>query len=260
MVTPRFSFRFLFCVLTAFAAVATQAQVIIIHAVNQSYADDVKTKLSASGLIAGNLDLFDARTAVAPTLSELLAYKAVFVFSDSPFNNPVGLGNVLADYVDAGGGVVQATFSNFTAYALAGRWETENYVPMALGSYGTSTTLGTISDPSSPIMAGVNSLSSGSSGYYSSATTLRAGGVLIASWADGAPLVVLNSNFNNRVLMLNMYPPSSDALSGGWTSSTDGVRLMANSLNFVAVPEPSTYALLALGGGLLLLAARRRRA
>ena len=44
------------------------------------------------------------------------------MWSDYPYANPTALGNVLADFVDQGGGVVTATFSHLSGFALAGGW------------------------------------------------------------------------------------------------------------------------------------------
>ena len=38
-----------------------------------------------------------------PTLDELMAFDAVLVFSDFGYDDATALGNVMADYVDAGG-------------------------------------------------------------------------------------------------------------------------------------------------------------
>ncbi len=241
----------------ALPALRLSAQVLVIYA--DSSVSDVQTKLTGTGLFPGGITLYNAQSNAAPTLSTLQHYQAVLVYSNSTFLDPTSLGNVLADYVDSGGGVVQAVFTTFTSWSLAGRWETANYDPVILSTYGVGpVTLGTVYQPSSPIMAGVSSLNGGTSNYFASPLVLRSGATRIADWSNGTPLVVENSNFGNRVVALNLFPPSSDALEGSWLSSTQGALLMANAINFVSIPEPSTYALLALGAGLLSFAYRRR--
>lgn len=238
------------------------AQVLIVDA--SSYETDVQAKLAASPYVNGPVDVFNAQSGT-PTLSQLQQYKAVFVFSDSTFSDPTALGNVLADYADGGGGVVQAVFATFSSYSLSGRWESGGYDPVSLGTYGSSSMTfdasvpADVSVPGSPLLAGVATLNNGTGNFYAGGITLRAGATLIASWGDGTPLVVTNSTFGNRIVVLNFYPPSSDIRSDFWLSSTDGTRLMANAINFVSVPEPSTYALLA-GGAAWLAWVRRRRA
>jgi hypothetical protein len=60
-----------------------------------------------SGVVA--VDYFDAQ-AGTPTLAQLQPYQIVVAFSDSPYFDPVGMGNVLADYADGGGIVVGFNF------------------------------------------------------------------------------------------------------------------------------------------------------
>ncbi len=121
---------------------------------------------------------------------------------------------------------------------------------------GIPLTLGEIADPFHPIMSGVETFSDPQS--FRSTGGLRTGAVLIASWSNGNPLVALSPGFNGRIVTLNFFPPSSDARSDFWDASTDGAKLLVNSLGFVAIPEPSTYALLALGLGALVWLRRRR--
>lgn len=256
-------YSFIVCGLLLAVVSRVSAQVLVVYSVpSQSYANDVQAKLIGTGLISGGVTLYNESSGGPPSLSTLQGYKSVLVFSDSTFNNASGLGDVLANYVDAGGGVVQAAFTTFTSWSLAGRWETGHYDPASsLGSYGPgAVTLGTIHQPSSPILNGVTSLNSGGD-YFGTPLTLVSGAVDVADWSNGTPLVVVNSNFGNRVVLLNLYPPSSDALGGSWLSNTQGALLMANALNFVAVPEPSVTALLGLGAGVTALAGwfRRRR-
>jgi len=60
-------------------------------------------------------------------------YDAVLVYSNAAFDDGEGLGDALADYVDAGGGVVLATFcfSNLAQYRIGGRLlEEVGYSPL----------------------------------------------------------------------------------------------------------------------------------
>ena len=65
-----------------------------------------------------------------PPLSDLQPYDAVVVFSNSPFADPVTLGNNLADYQDGGGMVTGLQFDWFgSPFGLDGRWITGGYSP-----------------------------------------------------------------------------------------------------------------------------------
>src|SRR4029077_8265766 len=77
------------------------------------------------------VDLFDASNGT-PTIQELQQYNIVCAFSNDAWNDPVAMGNVLADYQDTGTGVVVVgTFAwdNRGAWNLAGRWMTGGYTP-----------------------------------------------------------------------------------------------------------------------------------
>ena len=56
------------------------------------------------------VDLFDAAN-FTPTLQQLQQYDIVFAYSGNPWNDPVAMGNVLADYEDGGGVVIVGTFA-----------------------------------------------------------------------------------------------------------------------------------------------------
>src|SRR5438105_9015030 len=81
-------------------------KIALVTADNGSWVSEVQSKLVATGRF-GQVDIIDAGS-TTPTLAQLLAYKSVFVWSDTSFADPTALGNNLADYVDGGGGVVIA--------------------------------------------------------------------------------------------------------------------------------------------------------
>jgi hypothetical protein len=225
-----------------------------------SWLSDVQSKIVGTGLISGSVDTFDLNAAT-PTLAQLQSYKAVLVFTDYQALDSAALGNVLSDYVDGGGGVVQATFAFSNELSIGGRWQTGNYSVFQLGDQSESVvlTLGTIYDAGNPILNGVSSFNGGNSSYYNTFPGMRAGAIRVADWSNGVPLIGTDvTSFNGRVAGLNFYPPSSDSRSDFWNSTTDGGLIMANSLNYVAVPEPSTFVLAVLAFGLLYAKSPRR--
>ena len=203
---------------------------------------DVQAKLQATGQF-NSVDVITVNT-ITPTLSQLQAYDAVLVYSDSIYADAIALGNVLADYVDSGGGVVCALFE--VAYGsglphptaqLKGRWDAQGYyvIPRTQQYGPPSATLGTVYNPTHPIMQGVSSFNGGSSSFRPIVTTvIPPGSTRIADWSDGAPLVVTKSIGGVPRADLGLYPPSSDVRSDFWASSTDGAKLMANALAWVA--------------------------
>ncbi len=97
-----------------------------------------------------------------PALSTLQEYDVVMVWSSNnySFNNPVALGDILADYIDTGGAVVAMSRCWDSRRLLKGRFITEGYTPFlsAGGLFYSWADLGSF-DASSPIMIGVGAIS-----------------------------------------------------------------------------------------------------
>ncbi len=91
------------------AAHAAGPNVLFIQAEGSSYSADVVAGLDATGAV-GTITNFDASVAT-PTPADLIGIDVVFVSSDDNFADLDALGDLLADYVDGGGRVVQATFA-----------------------------------------------------------------------------------------------------------------------------------------------------
>jgi hypothetical protein len=175
-----------------------------------------------------------------PTLSQLLQYRSVLVYSDVGFSGNTALGNVLADYVDAGGGVVLATFAFWDTGALSiqGRLKTGGYLPFTTAGQTNTPSLTLVPDvPAHPLLNGVSSFNGGGGSYHNFFINVRSNAQLVAHWSNGQPLVGALGVSQGRVVGLNFYPPSSDA--GGasfWTANTDGGLLMANALKWAGAP------------------------
>jgi len=222
-------------------ASATLPKVLVVASASASYKSDVVSKISATGLYA-SVDLFDAGIGT-PTVSQMGLYEHLFVFSDSGFNNSVALGNNLADYLDAGGGVVVATFSVGSA-PLGGRIVSGGYLPYNSGGQNQGTRLYLVPDlPGHALLSGVASLDGGSSSFHGT-VSLAAGATLVAHWTNNMPLVMFKKVAARPVVALNFYPPSSDARSDFWVASTGGVRLMTNALAYtIQAASPPDIAL-----------------
>ena len=222
---------------TAEAGAKRKPKVLYLHSVGFIPAEvaDVKNKLDATGLFSA-VDTFDGG-AGTPTLAQLNAYDAVMVTNVGAWSSAANLGTALAAYVDGGGGVVQTVFTTggVPGSNLAGNW-TASYNSIVFGpSASGAATLGTITDQNHPIMIGVETFNGGTSSFRPSGTALTAGATLVASWSDGKPLVAVGPKINR--CDLGFYPASSDVFSSYWTSSTDGVKLMANALLYVMRPR-----------------------
>jgi hypothetical protein len=246
-------------VFTSQNASAQLPDVAIVAAAGTSAADtrftDPQAKLLSTGLF-NSVAIINAGT-TTPTLAELQAFDAVITWSNLNYQDAVGLGNVMADYVDGGGGVVVAVFANATtatARVLGGRWDAGGYE--IIDAPGTSSTgaasLGSILVPGHPIMQGVNTFAGGTSSFRPSTTAVTAGSTRIAEWSDGRTLVAVGASPHRADL--GFYPPSNAVSSTWWDQNTDGARLMANALVYT-IPEPSMLGLAGVGVVMLL---RRR--
>jgi hypothetical protein len=201
---------------------------------SSGYQSDVLAKVAGSGLFAvfAVVDQFDCG-AGTPAAAQLGNYDAVLVYSDGGFNNATLLGDRLADFVDQGGGVVEAVFAN-ASVPLAGRFEAQGYeaITGSAQSQGVALTM-TIDDPGHPIMDGVVSFNGGTASYHSSNAALGAGATRIARWNNGLPCVATLETKPGRTVGLNFYPPSSTIRADFWAANTDGDLLLANSLDWV---------------------------
>ena len=209
----------------AFVAAATSAQL-----------QEIQRVVEAPGLF-DSVSTIDT-SSVTPTVDELSDFDAVMVWTNLTPDQPDAFGDALADYVDAGGGVVVAVFANSSTTTdrdIAGRWrgnpEYEVIVPRSGNRQGAAS-LGTILEPDNPIVDGVSTFFGGTSSWRPSVTRLTAGARAIAEWDDGRVLVAVGAN--EKRVDLGFYPPPSTVSSSFWDIDTDGDLLLAQSLLFVA--------------------------
>lgn len=209
------------------------------------YAADVVAKLEATGQFS-RVDTINAASSTL-ALSQLQDYDGVLMYNGvNGFiveMDPILLGNILAGYVDQGGGLVVAVFAvgsdpGWPELALGGRYDSEQYFLIPPVSYTDETdgsqTSAASWDSTHPIMAGFTSFHGGSSSARAD-TTAVVSGTVILQWADGKPLVVTSQFATARRVDLNFYPPSSESPdSRWWDATTDGDLLLANSLTWVA--------------------------
>lgn len=143
------------------------------------------------------VDIFDAYSAT-PTLNEILPYHTIIAMNNTPYADPVAIGNVLADYVDAGRGLILTVATFASGWEIKGRLLDDGYFPFNIG-YGPvgAATLGTF-DPDHPIMQGVTT----AYGDLLADVTVANGAELVASWNTGWPLVATKGK---NVAAVNIY-------------------------------------------------------
>lgn len=202
---------------------------------------DVQTRLMATGFFT-SVSIIDVTAAGGgtPSLNTLLGYDAVMCWTNTTPANNVTWGDVLADYIDAGGGVVVTVFANSTLTAgrnIAGRWQLgyEVILDQSGNASGAGATLGIVHQPAHPVMAGVTAFSGGTTGSRPVGTALELGSTLVAEWSDGKVLVAQGSRPTR--IDLGFYPPNATCSQSGW--ATGGDLLMANAL--VAVAQGATF-------------------
>ncbi len=192
-----------------------------------SYSKDVQMVLTALNFFT-SVDVMDG-TQNTPTLAQLQQYDAVMAWSNSGFKDPAGTGNVLATYFDQGGRVVIAVFAN-ASIAITGNWTARQLI-MPSGQEEPNDSLGVVNEPNSPLMSGVTKLAA-TSAFRSTGGAIN-GGVVVAAWASGKPLIVRGVLNNRNYVSLNMFPPSASQTTGRndfWTG--DGAAIMRNALMF----------------------------
>ena len=161
---------------------------------------------------------------MTPDVFKLVDYDTVLVWVDTPLNDAVMLGDELASYVDGGGRVVTAAFA---AKEIKGRFLTGGYLLVSHMS-GTCDVgaLGKIIDPNSPLVIGVQKLTAGS-GCRSIGGPIN-GGVAVAQWGDGAPLIVTGKVNGRTRVDLNMIPVGDPDFMTSWVG--DGAAILRNAL------------------------------
>ena len=219
-----------------FPSTVLAQKVLLLGADDPVMVNDVRVKLQSTGVLT-QVDVFDVAGST-PTLDRLLGYDAVLTWSNYGYADGAALGDVLADYVDHGKGVVQAAFAFDSAAPLsvAGRWRSGSYEPFSAGqvNFAFDLVLKAV-DPQHPILENVVQFDGGAFGLHDSGMGVSPCAQVVARWSNDQPAVVACSRpQGGHTVGLNFLPPSSDVDSALWTATSDGARLMANALRFAA--------------------------
>jgi hypothetical protein len=160
-------------------------------------------------------------------------YRAIMAFTDAPPADPVALGDSLARFIQLGGGVVEATFSDASGWQITGNWRSQ-YAPFTVQSAAFSAgSMGTVHQPLHPVMSGVSALSVSNYRSGNTHSTLRGPhSVCLAEYTDAN--LCLAAGFDSagqRAASIGMDPMDY------WIASATGqwCRLMVNTLNWAAV-------------------------
>jgi hypothetical protein len=129
------------------------------------------------------LDTFESFDAT-PSQETLASYDLVVNTGDSSYDDPALYGDRLANYIDAGGALIQFAYDNWEDLGAhpTGRFESGGYPPFIPGNNDNdSTSLGTILVPSSPLVVGVPSFTTDDN----TTDAVAPGATLLALYTDG---------------------------------------------------------------------------
>ena len=148
-----------------------------------SWNGDVQSKILGTKLIPEvDTNLVFAPNPM-PTLTNLIQYESVLLYSDSAFGDPTNLGNTLATYINAGGGVVLATFGFSTGIGIQGALTTDGDLPFTQDGQASGTTQTLVEDvPTHQIFSGVASFNGGQRVFRTSSPSRMAR----RNWDTGA--------------------------------------------------------------------------
>jgi hypothetical protein len=266
----------------AFSSTGASARSVALVHTDFDYYQPVQSKLLGTGLF-DQVDSFDVHYSLPP-LAQLDAYDAVLAWTNSPLVypysiTPTALGNLLADYVDSGKGLLLASASFSSPWAIGGRIMTEGYSPLVdVGLNGLNSGHLTPVLPADPIFAGVDF---DSLRYFNNENMAHAApdkdALLLAT--DGAGTNMIARSHTGQVLAYNFMPRFDDDLQQ-FHDNGGVLQLLANGLVSVSdlpaeqapnderalgnipvgsAPEPGSAALLFTGAvGLLARSGKRR--
>ncbi len=200
--------------------------------------ETVRGTVMSSGWFAST-DAIDIDTQV-PDLAAISGYGAVLVYSDGPAMDNVALGDTLAAFVDAGGGVVVAGRMLDDSVGIDGRLHTQGYLPVDRGttsipSFATMSPLpgweweqGPVQGH--PITMGLDDFNGGVASQHIVGITESANADRIADWDTGALGVAALVNpalVCGRTAAVNMLPVCGP---NTWDCDGDGRMLLAQAL------------------------------
>ena len=187
-----------------------QPVMVLVLALDAGGAEAIALDFSAgSGLPPGSeIDLMAGTS--TPALSDLTPYDAVFVYADNTVAAPDTVGDVLADYVDAGGSLVICQAALVEGFEITGRIMTAGYSPLtptAAAGDGTDKTLdaAALTFPLHPMLVGVDTavyLRPGIAGY--SIPDVAVDAEIIAMFNGG--LVAFAVNDAGSIVAINDFP------------------------------------------------------
>jgi Ca2+-binding RTX toxin-like protein len=198
-----------------------------------SEAETAKAGLIAQGFSGEITIITDTGTLDATDLSQ---FGTILTWSDAQYGDPAHVGDILADFVDAGGGLVMATYSMSSPWWLQGRITSDGYAPLEPTSQlGTPSGAVVAETSSHPIFVGVD-LPGLTGTFFTNQNFARPAldGTAILLATDGAGTNLIAQNAAGNIIAANLFPGFEQ------TTDTDFWTLFANMIENVAGSEIST--------------------
>jgi hypothetical protein len=200
------------------------------------------------------VDVFDLAVAL-PTLPQLEPYDAILVYNDVAFPDPVATGDLVASYVEQGGGVVLAGNTMATGLALEGRFVLQGMSPFEgtgsavapggnLGVFSSERSAEWLPGPTVGHLGtyGVRLLDGGSASYQVRNLVVKDNAEELLRWEPAlqippTPMLVVYEPpiaGQGRVAFVNLYPPNDLVDPASWAAATDGGKLLGNAVLWAA--------------------------
>ncbi|MBX7077831.1 MAG: DUF4215 domain-containing protein [Nannocystaceae bacterium] len=208
--------------------VASDAVAANVLVVSNSGADAVASDFELN--TSHTYDGWDANN--TPTLATLQMYDAVLLFENGNFGNAAQVGDVVAQYVEGGGGVVTATFflQDYDTTTWGALNQYDPFVPSGGGCEYNSDDMDATTVVDHPITAGVMSVHGNS---YRGGAAAKVDAQVLALWTtpnpDGGPdpVVGIRDVDDRCVIGISVFPDASYADFSG-----DVYLLFDNALTF----------------------------
>lgn len=228
--------------------------VLIVHSAglpNQELEDWAQDLAAAPAI--GDVRLFDAQGST-PNSADLNGIEVVIVHSNLDFADTNATGDLLADFVDQGGRVIEMAYAfACTAdnsngpntpilWGLGGRWESAGYAALvpsdprggacARYEWPSSSSMQVVA-PSSPYMSGVGNIDITTQVDMNTGIVVAQDATLLATWTSPAnePMVAVG---DNCVMGVNVFPPSVPTYSASTQSSI--LTLISNLATLECTP------------------------
>lgn len=168
---------------------------------------DLQSSLLATGVFS-EVKVLSVRddNPTQPILADLQAYDAALVWSNGQFKSAGDLGDLLAEYFDAGGRVVVGGYAT-SNIPIQGNFGTKYLLVEPTGNAPDDSNFGIIHEPTSPLLLGVDTSATTGDIPVSSGGAMN-DGIVVAEWGnDNRPMIVRGTfNGRNRVDLNGFVP------------------------------------------------------